>query len=494
MTSSTTIHPDDELLVAYLNHELGAAEERQVEHRLATDPSFRSRLGGLQRSWDALDELPRSTLNAASAANTLSMVAMAAEQERSQCQTSPVSIWAPRMRRALFLAAGVLIGYVGIAATRRYEYNSKLRDLPVVYRMDAYRAVGDLAFLRHLDEEGVFAEDLLNNEGTAPGDTATPDDKTLLQPPFGLSMTTADIERTLRQLPIETIAEIQSRSRQFAALPPVEQAALRQLHDALVQEQDAAHLMAVLSRYHDWIAALPSSDRAELMELPTMERLEKTRKIMADQLRRHSDWMAATAGDVQHLQKWTADYVVRHARELLRVLPPRQQELLRNANPAQRPWLLVRAIANAPPHVKNNLPELSDEEKIRFLQGFSPELTQRVSQELQSRGTQTIFDIFQLLGVHRRGNPRRLEQFFEGLPLAEQKALLQLGPDQLPQELRERFWRRQEAGGGPGRRPMTQPDGRPRREPWAGDPRMRDPRRDQRRPPPPPRSDLPESG
>ena len=49
----------DEELVSYLDGELSPDAAKQVERRLAEDPSYRARLTQLQRAWDLLDSLQR---------------------------------------------------------------------------------------------------------------------------------------------------------------------------------------------------------------------------------------------------------------------------------------------------------------------------------------------------------------------------------------------------------------------------------------------------
>src|SRR4051794_10557073 len=83
-----------EELTAYLDGELDAAEVRRVEERLARDSDYQAELHRLQRAWDLLDRLPRSSVGELFTKTTIEMVAVAASEEAAQSQ----SVW-PRLRR-----------------------------------------------------------------------------------------------------------------------------------------------------------------------------------------------------------------------------------------------------------------------------------------------------------------------------------------------------------------------------------------------------------
>src|SRR5690606_17784140 len=75
-----------EELVAYLDGELEAAEQAQVERRLADDAAYRQKLAQLQKAWDLLDILQKSEPDAEFTRSTVEMVAVQQGQEADQLQ------------------------------------------------------------------------------------------------------------------------------------------------------------------------------------------------------------------------------------------------------------------------------------------------------------------------------------------------------------------------------------------------------------------------
>lgn len=151
----------DEELVAYLDGELDAEGAARVERRLADDPAYRARLSHLQRTWDMLDSLTRSEAGDDFAKSTMEMVAVRAAED---AQTGQMRI--VRRRNLAWLAVGtavllaVLAGY-GIAMRRLDRSNRELvRDLPVIERIDEYRSVDSVDFVKRLHEEGLFAAEV----------------------------------------------------------------------------------------------------------------------------------------------------------------------------------------------------------------------------------------------------------------------------------------------------------------------------------------------
>jgi anti-sigma factor RsiW len=150
----------DELLVAYLDGELDAAQRRDVEERLPRDEGFRRRLNELDRAWDLLDELPQTVADEKFVRSTVEMVAIAAAEEAGAAQRR--SIW-PRV--ASYAAVGAMVlcaaifGYRAVKYYTEAENRALARDLPVIEKLDLYRRVD---FLRQLRDEGLFDEEQSN--------------------------------------------------------------------------------------------------------------------------------------------------------------------------------------------------------------------------------------------------------------------------------------------------------------------------------------------
>ncbi len=148
-----------EELSAYLDGELDAESVSRIEERLARDSAYQAELQRLERAWGLLDRLPRATVDEAFTKSTIEMVAVAAAEDAEATLAEQ-----PRRRRrqwVLGTAALMLSTAVGfVIGTRIWTDPNEplLRDLKVVENLELYYQADDVAFLRMLEDEGLFAE------------------------------------------------------------------------------------------------------------------------------------------------------------------------------------------------------------------------------------------------------------------------------------------------------------------------------------------------
>ena len=128
-----------EELVAYLDGELPPEEARAVEERLSRDERYRREMQGFDRAWNALEELPRATVDDSFTKTTIEMVAVAAEKDLAeQTQTVPLV----RRKRTLWITAVAAIAATLGFALARIALDRPdrvlLANLPIVQHLDAY--------------------------------------------------------------------------------------------------------------------------------------------------------------------------------------------------------------------------------------------------------------------------------------------------------------------------------------------------------------------
>ena len=150
---------DPELeFVAYLDGETDAETSRQVEALLSVDQLARMRLRSLERTWDALDELPRTHVSDNFACTTVEMIAV-----REQEELNNEAATRPRRRmnfRLMLVCLAVAVGSIAFAAANNQATRKKsllLQHLPVIEHLDEYRQIEDVDLLRQLQVENVFA-------------------------------------------------------------------------------------------------------------------------------------------------------------------------------------------------------------------------------------------------------------------------------------------------------------------------------------------------
>lgn len=150
-------HADDALLdqlSAYLDGELDLAGRQHIEALLASDDKVRRELQRLEQAWSLLDDLPRHEVTPDFTRSTVEMIAVNTQQE---LDTEARGQRLRRVGMGLFVALGLCIvagaGYTTVDRLWPDPDEAMLRDLPVLERLEAYRHLDDIEFLRLLKQE-----------------------------------------------------------------------------------------------------------------------------------------------------------------------------------------------------------------------------------------------------------------------------------------------------------------------------------------------------
>jgi hypothetical protein len=119
----------------------------------------------LQRSWDLLDELPKSEADEAFTQTTLSMVAVTAKDDAEKS----VAARRRQLRLAQCIGGGAavaacLASYLIVSWFADGPNRELLRDLPVIQHLDEYRYAENVEFLRLLEREGLFVEEPVSED------------------------------------------------------------------------------------------------------------------------------------------------------------------------------------------------------------------------------------------------------------------------------------------------------------------------------------------
>jgi anti-sigma factor RsiW len=151
-------------LVAYLDGELSEPAVKEIDQVLSKSPAVRHDVEMLARTWDLLDQLPRLATEEDFTARTLSV----AQKEEAPRPLLPTSVSERLQSRQLrrggvlliwlaVLAASAFLGYSATAHWVPDQSEDLLRNLEVVEKLDLYRNVESLEFLKQLDEKiGTF--------------------------------------------------------------------------------------------------------------------------------------------------------------------------------------------------------------------------------------------------------------------------------------------------------------------------------------------------
>lgn len=323
-----------EQLVAYLDGELDEEGMREVESLLSTDPRARQALRQLETAWDLLEELPRAEVNQAFTETTIEMVAVSLEkdlqQEQAERPRRELQKWG--LAAAAVLAASVL-GFASVALLSADPNEQLLRDLPLLERMDQYRQIDNVDFLRELQ-----AANVLKDVAEQPEEPTTlADRRTLVE----------------HMTPAEKLA-IQEKQQRFAALPADEQDRLRRLHEELQKDAQAAQLRGTMSVYSEWLLKLSPSQRANLASAETTARVEKVKTLRADEVRRTAD--RADPADLEAVAAWVEAQVYQR-------MSPERKASIDELRPEDRRgaimlWAMSPRQPNSPPRQPESSPQM----------------------------------------------------------------------------------------------------------------------------------------
>lgn len=145
-------------MVVYLDGQLESEERQQLERRLLEDETARQHLAELQKSWDALDALPRASCNHSFTESTVKLVVRDAiqTQARTASWRLPLLWMAGSVAIVLFLG----VGFVSARQWMTQEDRALLQQMDLIENWEKYESVGDFELLERLQEEGFFSQEL----------------------------------------------------------------------------------------------------------------------------------------------------------------------------------------------------------------------------------------------------------------------------------------------------------------------------------------------
>jgi len=157
-----------ENLIAYLDGELTDEAAASVEKTLAEQVAARQEVEKLTRTWELLDLLPEGRASDGFTEKTLTAVRTklaTLTQTQTEEEQNDVIPGRGRVRllgigrRMLAFFVLLLVAAVGFNSTfpkGSEPIDELLIELPVVERLDEYQEVGDIEFLKVLEQSGMF--------------------------------------------------------------------------------------------------------------------------------------------------------------------------------------------------------------------------------------------------------------------------------------------------------------------------------------------------
>ncbi|MEO0531469.1 MAG: hypothetical protein AAF266_12970 [Planctomycetota bacterium] len=251
----------DELLVAYLDGQLDAEECERLESRLANDEPTRERLQTLDRVWNALDALPRSTASPAFTRSTVEMAAVTAAG--SVAKPSSKRRWRPPtwlLSCGVAAVLGAMLTWTFAAMPERRA----LRDLPVALHASALEQAGSIEFL------GAFAASSQPDLEAFRSEDLTRDAEE-----WGKLATALPPERSdwVAALSPAELATVNERLAAYQTKPTAKRLRLTELSDELAAKPNTSELRETALVYAAMVERLPASEQLRLRQTDTDKRL-----------------------------------------------------------------------------------------------------------------------------------------------------------------------------------------------------------------------------
>lgn len=266
----------DEVLVAYLDGQLDGDTCESVEARLAADKAFRARLTELDRVWNALDTLPRSTASEAFTRTTVDMVAVAAapagKSEQGAASHYSTKIWGATVWGATI--GGLVVGAVVAALLATAPERAILEVLPTALHAHALEQAGSVEFLRGLAER---ADESLPLDGPAAeqaGVWAELD-----------GMSAPERRAWLDQQDAATLAEANNAFAAWQGLTDTRRDTLASFAGKVAAANDSDRLRTTALAYDQLVSRLPASEQSRLRQMDEAERLRSASRAV-DRLQR----------------------------------------------------------------------------------------------------------------------------------------------------------------------------------------------------------------
>lgn len=273
-------------LVAYLDGELPDDQAEAIESRLASDEAMREQLQGLDRVWNALDGLPKATVDDSFARTTIEMATVEAERDLA-AMTAALPVQQRRRSYAMLGACvgALLLGFTFVRAAVTNPERQLVANLPAVYAVDILQEVSSPDFLRKLPDvagpllaradDDQLAEDLSAWQTVADGDTATR-------------------RAWVAELSDNDKAKLLEAARRYRRdLTPNRREAVDDAYEQIAVANDRDSLMATALAYESWLATQPASDQSRLRQMSENDRLAALSKLARDAERRNGRSLSA---------------------------------------------------------------------------------------------------------------------------------------------------------------------------------------------------------
>jgi len=305
MTNSALTEADEELLSAYLDHELTQPERLELERRLVVESDLRQQLAELRKACDMLGDLPNATLKPDFTQSTIEMVAINLEQETASALEPTLTTtseskprfskwssnkwssnrWSSKPASVRWLTLGciaVLLGSLVGWRIRVFSQKIELRTMAVAAYLPLLQSFPETKLLQALTEIPYW-EDLLKDPSVV--------DRMLPDPPYFQDPT--NVRKWVASLNVQQQSVLWKQHQELLRADFASRDDLK-YYLAIQEDPDHEKLLKAGTAFVALLQSMPSNQRDEILSLPLERQIVRLRQ---------DAYYAIAINHTQHLSK-----------------------------------------------------------------------------------------------------------------------------------------------------------------------------------------------
>ena len=313
----------NEQLSAYFDGELSLEENSRFEQLLAKDHKLRDQLKNLEVNWGLLESLPRNSAPSKFTASTVEMVAIRGTSAEDTNPSRAVE-WIRCIPQWLWIMSAALVagvsGYTATTIVTEIEPVSRfmadknaqlLENISFLEYFPEYQLVDNIDFLKKLNEIDYFSSrtQVAADPGIIKHGRESQDDSR--QRIHGMN---SGEKNRLHQNYVR-----------FEQLPEEEKFRFLNLHEELLQSENADKLSKIFVAYARWYQQLDPLDQVEITLCAQNEKVSYIQKILS---LTETSAKAVVGKDVILMQRWLEGVALRNEKLILQSVDKKKRDVI----------------------------------------------------------------------------------------------------------------------------------------------------------------------
>ena len=313
----------NEQLSAYFDGELSLEENSRFEQLLAKDHKLRDQLKNLEVNWGLLESLPRNSAPSKFTASTVEMVAIRGTSAEDTNPSRAVE-WIRCIPQWLWIMSAALVagvsGYTATTIVTEIEPVSRfmadknaqlLENISFLEYFPEYQLVDNIDFLKKLNEIDYFSSrtQVAADPGIIKHGRESQDDSR--QRIHGMN---SGEKNRLHQNYVS-----------FEQLPEDEKFRFLNLHEELLQSENADKLSKIFVAYTRWYQQLDPLDQVEITLRSRNEKVSYIQKVLS---LTETSTKAVVGKDILLMQHWLEGVALRNEKQILQSVDKKKRDII----------------------------------------------------------------------------------------------------------------------------------------------------------------------